>query len=105
MSEPARSVLEVPSMRKRIFALAAVAATFAGSTVTTSSEASDHVDGVKTGLDLAADITDVYTFTSPQNANKLVLVMNVHGLAFSQSRFSNAVDYKFRIRPIESAET
>jgi hypothetical protein len=71
----------------------------------TPSQASDHVDGVKTGIDIAADITDVFTFVSPQNPNKLVLIMNVHGLAFSRSRFSNAVDYKFRIRPIEDAKT
>ena len=71
----------------------------------TSSEASDHADGLKTTLDLAADLTDLFTFTSPQNPDKLVMIMNVHGLAFSQSRFSNAVDYKFRIRPITDAKT
>jgi len=71
----------------------------------TPSEASDHVDGLKTGTDIAADLTDLFTFTSPQNPDKLVLIMNVHGLAFSRSRFSNAVDYKFRIRPIDDAKT
>ena len=69
------------------------------------SQASDHVDGVKTGVDIAADLTDLFTFTSPQNPDKLVLIMNVHGLAFSRSRFSNAVDYTFRIRPIDDAKT
>ncbi len=70
-----------------------------------SADASDHIDGVKTALDNAADITDLYTFTSPEDASKLVLIMNVHGVAFSRSRFSNAVDYKFRIRPIENTQT
>jgi hypothetical protein len=70
-----------------------------------TSRASDHIDGVKTAIDNAADITDLYTFTSPRDADKLVLVMNVHGIAYSGSRFSNAVDYKFRIRPIADAAT
>jgi hypothetical protein len=71
----------------------------------TSSQASDHIDGLKTAIDNAADLTDVFTFTSPTNPDKLVLIMNVHGIAFSRSRFSNAVDYKFRIRPIDDART
>lgn len=69
------------------------------------SRASDHIDGIKTALDNAADITDVYVFKSPTNPNKLVLIMNSHGVAFSTSRFSNAVDYKFRLRPITDANT
>ena len=71
----------------------------------TPSQASDHADGLKTTLDLAADLTDLFTFTSPKNPDKLVMIMNVHGLANSTSRFSNAVDYKFRIRPIDDAKT
>ena len=67
--------------------------------------ASDHIDGPVTTAHRAADLTDLFTFTSPTNPDKLVLIMNVHGLAFSRSRFSNAVDYKFRIRPIEDAKT
>ncbi len=70
-----------------------------------ASRASDHVDGIKTALDNSADITDVFTFTSPKDPNKLVLIMNVNGFARSGSRFSNAVDYKFRIRPIADART
>lgn len=91
-------------MGKGLRALTLAGCCLAASTVTTPSEASDHIDGLKTALDNAADITDVYTFTSPSDANKLVLVMNVHGIAFSRSRFSNAVDYKFRIRPIADAQ-
>lgn len=73
--------------------------------VASAGHASDHIDGVKTSLDVAADITDVFTFTSPEDASKLVLAMNVHGLAYSGSRFSDAVDYKLRVRPIEDATT
>ncbi|MDB4945065.1 MAG: putative secreted protein [Labilithrix sp.] len=70
-----------------------------------ASEASDHVDGLATGIDIAADITDLFTFTSPERPDKLVLIMNVHQLALGRSRFSNAVDYTVRIRPIDDAAT
>jgi hypothetical protein len=82
------------------FAGAFLAVVLAGPT---TSNASDHVDGIKTGIDLAADITDLYSFTSPRDPNKVVFVMNTHGLAWSGSRFSNAVDYKIRIRPVDPA--
>ena len=84
------------------FALALAAVALGSST---PSHASDHVDGLKTAIDIGADLTDVFAFTSPADPNKLVLIMNVHGFANSTSRFSNAVDYKFRIRPIENAKT
>lgn len=85
--------------KKTVAGLAVAAAAMA---TPNSSEASDHIDGLKTALDVPADITDLYTFTSPRDPNKLVMIMNVHGLAFSGSRFSNAVDYKFRIRPVDA---
>ncbi len=69
------------------------------------SHASDHADGLTTTLDRAADLTDIYTFTSPEDDSKLVLVMNVTPFASTRSRFSNAVDYVFRIRPIDDAKT
>jgi hypothetical protein len=70
-----------------------------------TASASDHVDGLKTALDNAADLTDLYTFVSPKDPNKLVMVMNVHGIASRESRFSNAVSYQFRIRPIDDPKT
>lgn len=82
------------------FAGAFLAVVLAGPT---TSNASDHVDGLKTGIDIAADITDLYSFTSPRDPNKVVMIMNTHGLAWSGSRFSNAVDYKLRIRPVDPA--
>ena len=84
------------------FAAAFLAVVLAGPA---TSRASDHVDGVKTAIDRGGDITDVYVFPSPQDANKVVFVMNTRSLATSMSRFSNAVDYKFRIRPIADAKT
>ena len=89
-------------MKKGLLALSLVAAAVA---LPTPSHASDHIDGLKTALDNAADLTDVFTFTSPRDPSKLVLIMDVHGIAFSGSKFSNAVDYKFRIRPIDNAQT
>ncbi|HEY8077796.1 MAG TPA: DUF4331 family protein [Labilithrix sp.] len=88
------------SLRTITFACALVGAALGGAA---KSDASDHIDGIKTAIDNAADITDVFAFTSPKDPNKLVVAMNVHTLAFSQSSFSNAVDYKIRIRPITDA--
>jgi hypothetical protein len=82
------------------FAAAFLALLVAGPT---TSLASDHIDGIQTALDNAADVTDLYTFTSPRDPDKLVMIMSVHGLAHSRSRFSNAVDYKLRIRPVADA--
>jgi len=90
-------------MRKvLLFFGAAFATAFANPT---PSLASDHIDGPKTTLDSAADLTDLYSFTSPRDPTRLVLVMNVHPLAGGGSRFSDAVDYKFRIRPIDDTST
>jgi hypothetical protein len=91
----------VPPLRA-MAAMAAMALVALGAP--TPSHASDHIDGLKTAVDNAADLTDLFTFTSPDH-EKLVLIMNVHGFAFGHSRFSNAVDYKFRIRPIDDAKT
>src|SRR6185437_1291339 len=84
------------------FAAAFCAVILAGPTI---GRASDHIDGPQTAVDIAADLTDLYSFTSPQDPNKLVLVMNVHGLAGSGTMFSDAVQYSFRIRPIDDAKT
>jgi hypothetical protein len=91
-----------PFLKPLAFAFAVAAVAFSAPR---ESLASDHADGLKTAVDLGADITDLFAFTSPKDPNKMVLIMNVHALAFSQSRFSNAVEYKFRIRPIENAQT
>src|SRR5207248_2431567 len=85
------------SSRTIAFACALAGAALGGAT---TSDASDHIDGIKTAIDNAADITDVFAFTSPRDPNKLVVAMNVHTLAFGASSFSNAVEYKIRLRPI-----
>lgn len=60
--------------------------------------AADHIDGPTVILDAAADITDLFAFTKPNAPGKLVLILDVHPLADSLSRFSNAVTYSFRVR-------
>lgn len=79
------------------FAAAFAAVVLAGPTI---SRASDHLDGPQTALDQTADLSDFYSFTSPQDPNKLVLVMNVHGYAGEGTQFSDAVQYRFRIREV-----
>jgi hypothetical protein len=71
----------------------------------TNGQASDHIDGPQTGLDLDADLTDFYSFTSPKDPSKLVLVLNVRGLATSRTMFSDALEYKFNIREVADAKT
>jgi hypothetical protein len=82
------------------FAAAFIAVILAGPTI---SRASDHLDGPQTALDQAADLSDMYSFTSPQDPNKLVLVMNAHAYAGEGTQFSDAVQYKFRIREVDPA--
>src|SRR5205085_2109979 len=62
--------------------------------------AADHLDGPGATKDPAADITDLYAFTSPETAGHLVLVMNVFPLATSSAKFSDKVEYTFRVREI-----
>ena len=61
---------------------------------------SDHFSGPRALADPAADITDVYAFPSPQRPGHLVLVMNVLPLAAATSLFSDALSYRFRVRPV-----
>jgi hypothetical protein len=63
--------------------------------------ASDHIDGIETGLDMKGDLTDAYAFVSPQDPDKLVLILNVHPLASSFSKFSTSIDYVFKIREVD----
>lgn len=62
--------------------------------------AADHLDGPGATKDPAADITDVYAFTSPETTGHVVLVMNVFPLATTAAKFSGKVEYNFRIREI-----
>ena len=61
--------------------------------------ASDHADTAENYNRPGADLTDVFIFPSQENANNVVLVMNVHGLIPSGQRasFDPNVLYQFKI--------
>ena len=85
--------------RKWLFALA-LAPLAVGGVAQRDSRAADHLDGPAATKDPAADITDVYAFTSPETTGHLVIVMNVFPLATTAAKFSDKVEYTFRIREI-----
>jgi hypothetical protein len=60
----------------------------------------DHFSGPRALTDPASDITDVFAFASPEQPGRLVLVMNVFPLAGPTALFSDAVSYRFRLRPV-----
>jgi hypothetical protein len=59
--------------------------------------AADHRDSPFTTGDPAADINDVYTFTNPNNADELIVVATVSPVANSNTRFSDAVEYRIHL--------
>lgn len=59
----------------------------------------DHGSGPRALADPAVDITDMYAFPSPQRPGTLVLVLDVFPFAGMSALFSDAVDYRFRLRP------
>src|SRR5215475_7727665 len=66
---------------------------------------SDHFSGPRALTDPAADISDVFAFPAPDNPQHLVLVMDVFGKSGPSAVFSDAVIYRFRIRPVEIPTT
>jgi len=60
----------------------------------------DHFSGPRAIADPAADIADVYVFPSPERPGRLVLVLNVFPAAAPGALFSDAVNYRFRLRPV-----
>jgi Domain of unknown function (DUF4331) len=61
---------------------------------------SDHFSGPRAIAGPAGDISDVYAFPSPERPDRLVLVMNVLPLADLDAFFSEAIVYRFRLRPL-----
>lgn len=59
-----------------------------------TTRAADHADGPRASADPAADITDVFAWTSP-DAKRVNLVMNLVRNATPASRFSDGVQYVF----------
>ncbi len=61
---------------------------------------SDHFSGPRAIAGPAGDISDIYAFPSPERPDRLVLVMNVLPLADLDAFFSDAIVYRFRLRPL-----
>src|SRR6476660_9376324 len=64
---------------------------------------SDHFSGPRALAGPAGDICDVFAFPSPERPGHLTLVMNVVPLATTTSCFSDAIVYRFRLRPASIA--
>ncbi|RIK44117.1 MAG: hypothetical protein DCC55_03630 [Chloroflexi bacterium] len=64
---------------------------------------SDHFSGPRAIADPAADIADLYVFPSPERPGHLVLVLTVFPAAAPGALFSDAVMYRFRLRPLTVA--
>jgi len=68
----------------------------------------DHFSGPRALADPASDIADVYAFSSPERPRNLsperpghlVLVMDVFPAAAPTALFSDALSYRFRLRPV-----
>ncbi|MCB1613328.1 MAG: DUF4331 family protein [Xanthomonadales bacterium] len=59
--------------------------------------AADHRDAPLATADPTADINDIYAFMNPNDPNELILVNTVVPFANYNSRFSDAVEYRFNI--------
>ena len=59
---------------------------------------SDHVDGPRSIGDPAADLSDLFAFTSPENPTRTVLVANVFPSAGASAIFSNAITHSIVVR-------
>jgi Polyketide cyclase / dehydrase and lipid transport/Domain of unknown function (DUF4331) len=64
---------------------------------------SDHVDGPRSIGEPAADVTDLFAFTSPENAAHTVLAMCVFPSAGETAIFSNAIDHAIVVRCVSVA--
>ncbi len=66
---------------------------------------SDHASGPRAFADPVVDITDMFAFPSPERPGTLVLVLDAFPFAGISALFSNAVEYRFRIRPATIARS
>src|SRR5262245_9777706 len=61
---------------------------------------SDHVDGPRSIGEPAADVTDLFAFTSPENPQRTVLAACVFPSAGDDAIFSNVITYSMAVRRI-----
>src|SRR5512140_375338 len=59
---------------------------------------SDHVDGPRVIGDPAADLSDLFAFTSPADPSRTVLAACVFPSAGEDAMFSNAIDHSIVVR-------
>src|SRR5215813_6998005 len=64
---------------------------------------SDHVDGPRSIGEPAADLTDLFAFTSPENPAHTVLAACVFPSAGENAIFSNVIDYSIVVRRVSVA--
>src|SRR5678815_2160219 len=64
---------------------------------------SDHVDGPRSIGDPAADLTDLFVFTSPEDPAHTVLAMCVFPSAGESAIFSNVIDHSIVVRRVTVA--
>src|ERR1700752_1579891 len=64
---------------------------------------SDHVDGPRSIGEPAADLTDLFAFTSPENPARTVLGACVFPSAGEDAIFSNVIDYSIVVRRVTVA--
>ena len=64
---------------------------------------SDHVDGPRSIGEPAADVTDLFAFTSPENAARTILAMCVFPSAGEDAIFSNVIDHTIAVRRVAVA--
>src|SRR5215468_9727732 len=64
---------------------------------------SDHVDGPRSSGEPAADLTDLFAFTSPENPAHTVLAACVFPSAGEDAIFSNVFDYSIVVRRVQVA--
>ncbi|WP_225095986.1 DUF4331 family protein [Streptomyces sp. CoH27] len=63
----------------------------------------DHFSGPRILFDPASDVADVFVFPSPDRPGRLVLVLDVFPAATPTALFSDALTYRFRVRPVSPA--
>jgi Polyketide cyclase / dehydrase and lipid transport/Domain of unknown function (DUF4331) len=61
---------------------------------------SDHVDGPRSIGEPAADVTDLFAFTSPENPARTMLAMCVFPAAGESAVFSNVIDHAIAVRRV-----
>jgi len=61
---------------------------------------SDHIDGPRSIGDPSIDLSDLFAFTSLENASRTVLAANVFPSAGTSAIFSNAVNHSIVVRRV-----